>query len=326
MSRINVAANPIDIKFIGLGNFQKQLFGSEQRHFLGRFGEIGPAGYIVLGLCLIFLVNLLVAYVRSPRYRLVGALFRLITIALLMFFVWQFVVAFSGNGLPGTLTVTLIFVFGGVALQYLIGLGLGLLLTQELPGRRFFRVAFLLPMMVTPVGVGFLFRMLADTVQGPVSPIWTALGLGNISWASDPNIVRLVIILSDTWQWTPFMFIILLAALEGVSKETMEAAFVDGTSRLQLFRYITLPEIIPVSTTLILIRMIEAFKLVDLPNSLLGGGPGTASESLTLQAYKSFRAPDLGTSSALAYLLLFVVTFFALVFVNHVRRRLLERI
>ncbi len=326
LSRINVAASPIDIQYIGLKNFEKQLFGSEQRHFLGRFGEVGPVGYLLLGVCLITLIYFLVSYIRSPRFRLMGVLFRLITITLLMFFAWQFVVAFSGNGLPGTLVVTLIFVFGGVTLQYLIGLGLGLLLTQELAGRRFFRVAFLLPMMVTPVGVGFLFRMLADTVQGPIAPLWASLGFGNISWASDPNLVRLIIILSDTWQWTPFMFIILLAALEGVSREIMEAALVDGAARWQLFRNIILPEVIPVSTTLILIRMIEAFKLIDLPNSLVGGGPGTASESLTLEAYKSFRVPDLGTSSAIAYLLLFVVTFFALVFVTHIRRRLLERI
>ncbi len=326
LSRINVTTNPIDVQFIGLGNYIKQLFGSEQRHFLGRFGEVGPAGYLILGAALAFLLYMLYQYIRSPRFRPVGVVFRLITISLLMFFTWQFVVAFSGNGLPGTLTVTLIFVFGGVTLQYLLGLGLAMLLTQKLAGRRFFRVAFLLPMMVTPVGVGFLFRMLVDTVQGPVKPLWVALGLEKFSWATDPNIVRTVIILSDTWQWTPFMFIILLAALEGVSREVMEAALVDGTTRWQMFRNIILPEILPVSTTLILIRMIEAFKLVDLPNSLLGGGPGTASESITLSAYKAFRAPELHTSSALAYLLLFVVTFFSLVFFTHIRRRLLERI
>ncbi len=332
LSRITVSPT-INVTFIGLENFRKQLFGTEQRHFLGRFGEIGIVGYAVLAAMLVFLIAMLLNYTRSGRFRAVGNIgkvrgvfFRLLTIALLMFFTWQFVSAFSGEGLPGTLTVTLIFVFGGVALQYLIGLGLAMLLTQNLKGRRFFRIAFLLPMMVTPVGVGFLFRMLVDTVQGPVAPLWTAVGLANFTWATDRNMVRLVIILSDTWQWMPFMFIILLAALEGISHEIIEAAYVDGAGRWEMFRSIVLPQILPVSTTLILIRMIEAFKIVDLPNVLLGGGPGTASESMTLQAYKSFRVPDLGTSSALAYLLLFVVTFFALVYVNHIRRRLLERI
>jgi multiple sugar transport system permease protein len=333
LSRIAVSPE-LKITYIGVENFRRQLLGSNQTYFLGRFGEITPVGYAILGAMLAFLLYMLMQFIRRVREQkggvttiglVRGVFFRLITITLLMFFTWQFVTAFSPNGRPGTLTVTLIFVFGGVTLQYLIGLGLAMLLTQNLKGRRFFRVAFLLPMMVTPVGVGFLFRMLVDTVQGPIAPVWTAVGLQNFSWAQDPNLVRLVIILSDTWQWTPFMFIILLAALEGVSKEVMEAALVDGATRWQFFSNIILPEIIPVSTTLILIRTIEAFKLVDLPNSLLGGGPGTASESITLQAYKSFRAPNLGESSALAYLLLFVVTFFALVYVNHIRSRLLER-
>lgn len=343
LSQITVSPE-LAIRYVGFRNFLRQLLdsdqldalgmrGSEQTHFLGQFGEISPIGFAVMGVALVFLFSMLAAYIRGDRFaargvpgKIRGILTRCITIFFLMFFTWQFVSAFSPNGRPGTLTVTLIFVVGGVVLQYLIGLGLGMLLTQNLKGRRFFRVAFLLPMMVTPVGVGFLFRMMVDTVQGPVAPLWNAIGLRNFSWTTDPNLVRGVIILSDTWQWTPFMFIILLAALEGVSKEIMEAALVDGASRWQFFVNIILPQILPVSTTLILIRMIEAFKLVDLPNSLLGGGPGTASESITLQAYKSFRTPNLGESSALAYMLLFVVTFFSLTYVNHIRRRLLERV
>jgi multiple sugar transport system permease protein len=137
---------------------------------------------------------------------------------------------------------------------------------------------------------------------------------------------RIAVVVGDTWQWTPFVFIILLAALEGVSKETIEASLVDGANRLQLFRYIVVPEIIPVSTTVVLIRLIEAFKIIDLPNLLTGGGPGTATETLTLQATIGWRALDLGGSAAIAYLLLVVVTFTALVFVNFIRRRLLETI
>jgi multiple sugar transport system permease protein len=142
----------------------------------------------------------------------------------------------------------------------------------------------------------------------------------------DPGSARLAVIIGDVWQWTPFMFIILLAALEGVSRETIEAGLVDGASRTQLFQFIIVPEIIPVSTTVILIRLIEAFKIVDMPNILTGGGPGTATESITLHAYNSWRALDLGQSSALAYLLLFTVTFVALVFVNIIRRRVLQAV
>jgi multiple sugar transport system permease protein len=126
---------------------------------------------------------------------------------------------------------------------------LDLLLTQNLPGKRFFRVVFLLPMMMTPVGIGFLFRMLTDTLIGPIAPLWEAVGLYNFSWVNNPTTARLAIIIGDTWQWTPFVFIILLAALEGLPPETVEAALVDGANRVQMFRYIILPQIVPVSTT-----------------------------------------------------------------------------
>ncbi len=127
--------------------------------------------------------------------------------------------------------------------------------------------------------------------------------------------------IGDTWQWTPFIFIVLLAALESQSVEHAEAAVVDGASRWQIFWLLTLPDILPVSMTVLLIRMIEAFKIVDLPNILTNGGPGTATESLTLQAYIYWRNLDIGGSAALAYVLLFLVTFFGLTFVNLLRAR-----
>ena len=115
------------------------------------------------------------------------------------------------------------------------------------------------------------------------------------------------------------MFVVLLAALEGQSREQIEAAHVDGANRWQIFRYITWPAILPVSLTLILIRVIEAFKIVDLPNVLTNGGPGIASESLTLHAFTAWRTLDLGGSAAIACILLFIVTFFCSAFVNLAR-------
>ena len=95
---------------------------------------------------------------------------------------------------------------------------------------------------------------------------------------------------------------------------------VDGANRWQVFRYLTIPAILPVSVTLVLIRMIEAFKIVDLPNVLTNGGPGIASESLTLHAFMAWRALDLGGSAAISYILLFVVTFFCVSFATLTRR------
>ena len=141
----------------------------------------------------------------------------------------------SDKGVPGTVVVTLIFVLVGVFFQYVIGLMLALILVQSLAGKRFFRVVFLLPMMITPVGVGFLFRMMSDTSVGPLVPLWISLGLKDFSWAQTGSGARIAVLISDIWQWTPFMFIILLAALEGVSREQIEAALVDGANRIALF-------------------------------------------------------------------------------------------
>jgi multiple sugar transport system permease protein len=148
--------------------------------------------------------------------------------------------------------------------------------------------------------------------------------LGMYSWVTNPWGARAAILISDIWQWTPFMFIVLLAALEGQSVELIEAAVVDGASRWKTFWHITLPQILPVSATLILIRMIEAFKIVDLPNVMTNGGPGTATESMTLHAFISWRALDLGGSAAIAYMLLFLVTFIGLSYVNLFRSRVTE--
>jgi len=323
-SRFKFVKGGFEINFIGFLNYNKLLFGSEQRHFLGKPGVLPVTTGILLAIFIGFMLYLLYRYPRSPKFTGFGMLMRIITVIFSSALAYLIAITLSSEGLPGTLVVTLIFVLGGVTLQYLIGLGLAMLLVQNLPVKRFFRVIFLLPMMITPVGIGFLFKMITDTGKGPLSPLWQAIGLGGMSWLGQADTARLAVVIGDTWQWTPFMFIILLAALEGVSRETLEAASVDGATGFQLFRYITLPEIIPVSATVILIRMIEAFKIIDMPNILTGGGPGTATETLTLQSYVSWRSSDLGGSAALSYLLLIIVTFMATVFVNFVRRRLLE--
>jgi multiple sugar transport system permease protein len=228
---------------------------------------------------------------------------------------------FSEGGRPGSLVVTIVYVVAGIGVQYVLGLGLAILAVQPLRGRRFFRVVFLLPLTITPVGVGYMFRMMTDTGKGPLEPLFGALGLTGYTWVTDPWAARVAVIIGDAWQWTPFVFIVLLAALEGLDQEVKEAAFVDGASQWQSFRHITIPAILPVSTTIVLIRLIEGFKIVDMPNILTGGGPGTATQSLTLQAYLDWRTLNLGRSAAIAYILLILVTFIATAYVGWVRRR-----
>jgi multiple sugar transport system permease protein len=321
LSRFRIARGGFELTFVGLTNYHKLLFGAEKSHFLGLFAPTTFLHWLVFGLVGLALLIFLGRYLRSSSLSFSGVLGRSLLVIVLAGLAWMVIHTLGPGGRLGTLSVTLVYVFVGIFFQYTLGLGLALLTAQHLPGRRFFRVVFLLPMMITPVGVAYMFRMVTDTGKGPFTPLWQAFGLSDFSWVNYPWGARTAILIGDIWQWTPFMFIVLLAALESQSLEPFEAAIVDGANRWQIFRYITWPEILPVSLTLILIRLIEAFKIVDLPNVMTNGGPGTATESMTLQAFISWRSLDLGSSAAVAYLLLLTVTFFSLILVNLVRQR-----
>jgi len=324
LSRLKLVRGGFEFRFIGLDNFRELFVGGEQSHFLGVARTPTPMGWVVFGAGLGLLFWGLVRAFRGGT-SVLGIISRVLGALLAAGVLWLAVgTLLAGGGRPGTAMVTLIYVLVGIAVQFALGLGLAWLLTQGLPGQRFFRVVFLLPMMITPVGVAYMFRMLTDTGKGPLQPLWAAVGLSDFSWVNDPWGARVAVMVGDIWQWTPFMFIILLAALEGQDVDTVEAAMVDGASRWRIFRHVSLPAILPVCTTVVLIRLIEAFKIIDLPNILTNGGPGTATESLSLHAYIRWRTLDLGQSAAVAYSLLFIVTIAALSYVNVVRRRVAE--
>jgi multiple sugar transport system permease protein len=250
----------------------------------------------------------------------VGTLGRLVTIAAAFALVLVAVVTSAPGGVPGTLVNTLLYVVVGVSVQFGLGLGLALLCGQQIRGRNVFRVLFFVPLMVTPVGIAYAFRMLADMQKGPFAPLLRAFGVSEWSWATEAWSARMMVLIGDTWQWTPFMFIVLLAAIENQPRDQVEAARLDGAGGFQIFRDITWPAIAPVAATVVLIRLIEAFKIIDLPNVLTGGGPGRATESMTLHAFIAWRTQDLGGSAAVGYMLLFVSTVVCVSFFNFVVR------
>jgi multiple sugar transport system permease protein len=311
----------VDVSFVGISNFTTLLFGTERTHLLGLARTPTPLGWLVLIVVAVLLVRALVGSLRSGRVGVRGAIARVAGALFGIGLTWLIAqTMLSDGGRPGSLVVTLFYVFAGIAVTYGLGLGLAILAVQPLPGRRFFRIVFLLPLTITPIGVGYMFRMMTDTGKGPLAPLFGALGATGYTWVTDPWAARIAVVIGDAWQWTPFVFIVLLAALEGLDVEVREAAFVDGASKWQTFSHITWPAILPVSVTIVLIRMIEGFKIVDMPNILTGGGPGTATQSLTLDAYLNWRALNLGSSAAIAYILLILVTVIASAYVAWTRR------
>lgn len=321
LSRIRLRAGGYTVRFVGFANFKKQILGSEQFHFLGTLESISLLGWaFTIGVAALLLWWLL-RYLRGPVWWL-GLIGRLITAAVLFGLALMFGATLLSGTQIGTLGVTLLYVFVGCTVQFFIGLGLAVVCAQPIRGRTFFRVVFFIPLMITPIGIGYAFRMLADTTKGPFAPLWQMVGLGDYAWVTSPWAARFFIVVADSWQWIPFVFVVLLAALENVPRDLVEAGHVDGASNSQIFREIAWPQIAPVAATVILIRVIEAFKLVDLPNIMTAGGPGIATESMTLHSFFAWRAPDLGQSAAISYLLLFVtvvlcVSFFNLVILKH---------
>ena len=311
----------VNVEFVGLSNFTTLLFGTERTHLLGLTRTPTPLGWLVLIIVVAAVVGALARSLSRGKVGVGGAVLR-VAVALFAIGLAALVAQtmLSDGGRPGSLVVTLFYVFAGIAVTYVLGLGLAILTVQPLRGRRFFRVVFLLPLTITPIGVGYMFRMMTDTGKGPLEPLFAALGLSQYTWVTDPWAARIAVVIGDAWQWTPFVFIVLLAALEGLDQEVREASVVDGASRWRAFRHITWPAILPVSVTIVLIRMIEGFKIVDMPNILTGGGPGTATESLTLEAYLDWRTFNLGSSAAIAYILLILVTVIASVYIGWTRR------
>ena len=317
VSRFALAPGGFKLTFVGLYNFKRLLVGVQQYHFLGTFGALRGSEWVAFALVVAGLLVWLARFVRAKDFSVFGLIGRLISASFAAAIVLLCLATLLAGGFPGSLMTTLFYVLAGVALQLGLGLGLALLCAQPIRFRSWFRVIFFVPLMVTPVGIAYTFRMLADMQKGPLAPLSRLLGLGEWAWATDPWSARLIVLLGDTWQWTPFMFIVLLAAVESQPREQVEAAHLDGANALQIFRDITWPAVAPVAATVVLIRLIEAFKIVDLPNVLTNGGPGLATESMTLHSFIAWRTQDLGGSAAVGYILLFVSTVTCVSFFNY---------
>jgi multiple sugar transport system permease protein len=221
---------------------------------------------------------------------------------------------------------TLFFVFFGVSLQYVIGLMLAIVLDQPFRGRNAARVIFLLPMMTTPVAVGYLGRMMFDPARSPIAhalrtiPGWFGGDPIFVPWLTSTAHVRWTIVLIESWQWTPFMTLLLLAGLQAIPRELYEAARVDGASSVQVFRSILFPLLVPISVTAILIRGLEIFKIIDIIMVSTGGGPGSSTESLTMYVFRTaLTFGNYGYAAAIAFVLLVMVIFFTTVFLGLAR-------
>lgn len=203
--------------------------------------------------------------------------------------------------------------FTAVALpiELVLGYLLALLFLNPIPWKRFFVAVILLPTVISPIVAGSTWRLMFDQRFGPINQIigWLAGGEVKILWTVDPLLVWPAIMVAEVWQWTPFMFLILLAALSNIDREQLEAAQIDGASGWMTFRRIVLPTILPVMFIAVLIRALDLFRVFDVIWTMTGGGPGTRTETITIYAYQmAFREFEISYSSAIAFLVIFALT------------------
>jgi len=223
----------------------------------------------------------------------------------------------------GALANTGILVGAGVALQFTLGLGLALLLVGELRGKRLVIPLLMLPVMMVPVVVALTWRMLWDNQYGAVNYL---LGLVlrrevEIVWLAHKNTAMVAMLVTDLWQWTPFMFLVLLAGLSGVNPELYEAAALDGAGWWASLRDISLPGIAHVVAVALLFRALDAFKIFDLVFMFTQGGPGTSTETISWYIYQlGFKFFRMGYASAVSYLVLALLTVVATLYVGRFLR------
>ncbi|MGI9413768.1 MAG: carbohydrate ABC transporter permease [Hyphomicrobiales bacterium] len=213
--------------------------------------------------------------------------------------------------------LTLKFVVCVVAIEFAAGFGIALLLFHFVRHRRFILTLLLVPMMLAPVAVGLIWKLLLQGDFGMVTHYLRLAGIIDLRTAllSDPNLVLPAIMAIDLWQWTPFVTLVLLAGLLSLPREPFEAAVMDGAGPLQLFRDITVPLLRPIIALVLLLRGIDAFKEFDKVFILTGGGPGTATELLSIYTYRvNFKDWDLGYGAVCAFMVYLVVLILCAVF------------
>jgi multiple sugar transport system permease protein len=214
-----------------------------------------------------------------------------------------------------------------VALELVLGLLLALAMVRPFFGRRVLMPLFLLPLFMSPVIVGQFWNLMLQEPFGPTNDILTRIshlfGGGGVhpDWITNSPWYYVAIIVADAWQWTPFMFVILLAGLTSIGDDLYEAADLDGAKPRQSFFFVTLPLLAPVIILAVTFRLLDAVKLFDIIYTLTGGGPGTATYTASYYLYQQgFQLFHLGEGTAGSWLFMIMIAIVASLLVRRLLR------
>ncbi len=210
------------------------------------------------------------------------------------------------------------FVIVSVACQFVIGIFVAYYLQKNFRGRDIIFTALMMPMMVCPIVVGFLWRYMFNSEWGVVNYLATLIGSDKIDWLGVTDNALVAVVIADTWMWTPFVILLATAAFRGIPQVIYEAADIDGASAFYRFTRITLPISAPILFIALLLRMIDSFKQYDLFFAMTGGGPGSTTQTVSFTLGKvAFSYFYTGEASALAVILLLIIIGLSLVLVRY---------
>jgi multiple sugar transport system permease protein len=280
-----------------------------------RIYTLGPAVGIYLLLALLPIVNLLAMSVHDIRWEQGAAH-------------WTFVGLRHFAALPGDplvragLVNTLIFAVLSVAAEMVIGFFLAVLVSRAVAGRIVYRTIFLLPILIPGIVIGAIWKLMYNPDFGVINQLLALVGLRGHDWLGDRALALLSVVMVDIWHWTPFVFLLLLAGVEALPREMLEAARVDGASAWQELRYVTLPMMLPTLVVTLVFRLVVSFKVFDEVYLLTGGGPGTATEVVSFTIFRRFFTEDReGYGAAISVVVLFVLSLVIILGFAATRRR-----
>ncbi len=234
----------------------------------------------------------------------------------------NYVEIFSDKRVQEVLGTTIFLIIGSVFLTLLLGTLIAWLFNRDIPGLQAFRAILTMPLFAAPIALGHLGMILFNEQSGPINYMIKGLGGSPVFWITNPWAARFAVLIVDTWQWTPFVFIVVLAAMQSIPEELYEAARLDTSSAWRILTRITLPLIAPAIGTVAMLRLVETFKILDIPFTLTGGGPGTSTQTYSYYTYlEGLRHFDMGYASALAYVLVIIAIIISSIYFWRMRAR-----
>ena len=248
--------------------------------------------------------NWSLAYVRPPEYT--------------GFYNYEDALFFDDRFINSVL-VSLKFVFLAVLIEFVLGFALAFLFSQKIKTLNFLRVVSLTPIMVMPVVSGLIWFYMFNENFGVLTYIATLIGFDKPGWLTDPDLALFSIVLADVWQWTPFVMLIFFAALQSLPEYVYEAARMDGLNKVQIFFRITLPLLKPAIWIVLILRIIDSFKMLELILMMTKGGPGGYTEVLPWYLYTTgFITLDIGYGASMAVMMLILITILSQFFVKKI--------